>query len=121
MHEGDATAMRPGAGRVVDQAVTRRAAAVEGGVEIRYFVADVMNAGATLRQELRDRAVGRGRLEEFHLGAAKWQGDNRGTVRRFGGAGLESENISVEGKGVSQVLDGDADVGDAWLKGHAES
>lgn len=121
MQERDATSMGPDSGRLVDQAVPGGAAPEQGGIEVGHFVADVMDARSALRQEFGDRAVGCRGLEEFYFGSAKGQGNNRGTVRRFGGAGLESENVAVEGKGVSQVVDGDADVGDAWLVGHAES
>ncbi len=89
MQEGDAMASSTGAGQVVDQLVAMTAAGGEGSIEIGNPVAEMVNPGSPLGQELRDRGVVIERFEEFDLGALELQVDNARPVGLFGSAGWE--------------------------------
>src|SRR5436309_13918509 len=97
MQERDAPAAGPAPRRLIDQLVAGSAAAFESGIEIGDAVADVMDARAAFRKELCDGAGRIGGLEELDVHLLDPQGDNLGTVRRFGLPGSKTEDVGVEG------------------------
>ena len=114
MQEGDAAATRATARRVVYQAVPGGATALERAVEIGDAVAEVMDSGAPPRQKLGDRALRIAGLEQLDGHVAECQADDRGAVGDLGMAGGQAQHIAVEGQGISDAGNGDADVGEAW-------
>src|SRR5882672_10675797 len=112
MQERDAPAAGPAPRRLIDQLVARSAAALEGGVEIGHAVADVMDAGAAFRKELRHGTGRIGRLEQLDVHVAEAQADNLGTVRSFGRSGSKIEDVAVEGQRLADAGHCDADMRD---------
>src|SRR5213596_255686 len=105
---------RPWAPRhLVDETIPRRPAALERLVQVRHAVADMMDAGPTLGEELRHRAVRIAGLEELDLHVAQRQADDGRTVGRLGAPRLEAEHVAIEAEGGVDGRNGDADVGDA--------
>ena len=98
MQEGDALAFRAEAGRLVDEADAGTAAALEGGIDVVHREADVVDAGAALLDELRDRRVGSLGFEQLDERIAGGESRDAGTVgiveRHLGHA----EYVAVEGQ-----------------------
>ena len=113
MQEGDALAFGAQARSFVDQRDIRRSAARERRVEVVDGEADVMDAGSSLLEELRDRRSRVLRFEQFYECVAGREAGNAGAVavveRRVG----QAEHVAVEGDQCIDALHGDADVGDA--------
>ncbi len=112
MKKSDSPPAGPAPGRLIDQPIARRATARECGIEISDAVADVMNARATFREELRHGAGRFGRLEQLDIDIAKVEADDSGAVRVLRGSGSQAEDIAVERQGITNAGYGDTNVGD---------
>src|SRR5216117_4321520 len=112
MHERDTPAAGAAPRHLVDETIPRRPAALERLVQVRHAVADMMDAGLTLGEELRHRAVRIAGLEELDLHVAQRQADDGRTVGRLGAPRLEAEHVAIEAEGGVDGRNGDADVGD---------
>jgi len=113
MHERDASAAGPAPRHVVDETIPSRPAALEGAVQIRHAVADMMDAGPALGEKLRHRAVRIAGLEELDLDVAQRQTDDGCTVGRLGVPRLEAKDVAIKAEGGVDGRYGDTDVGDA--------
>ncbi len=118
MDESNSPPVGPGSRGFIYQPIAIAAAALEGGVEIRNLVADVMYPWPAPCKEPGDGAVGGGWFEQFDLRAAKGERHNDSAVRRLGRLWLETQDVPIEGKGICHARNGDANVGDVWLIGH---
>src|SRR5207253_7603609 len=67
MQESHAASMRAGHRRLVDQSKSLLLQSLEMGLEICHTKADVMDALAAFRDELRDRRFRRKRLEQLEI------------------------------------------------------
>src|ERR1051325_11482388 len=103
MHEGDAASVGPRTGYLIDEAVARFAAALEGALEIGNVEADVVDAGPVLREVLADGALGVGGGEELDFGAAEREADDRGAVGGLRRMGRHAEDVAVEAHRLIQV------------------
>ena len=112
MHEGNALPLRPNAGRLVDQADSGGAAAIQGAVQICRRKADVMYAGAASVDEFSDRRVRGCRLEQLDQSVAGAQAGNGGAVGVVERHNWQAEHIAVEWQGAGQVADGYPDMGE---------
>ncbi len=112
MEERDAAPTHSRSGLLIHQLVTSAAAGVEGFVEIRDPVADVMDAGTTLGQESGDGTIGGAGLQELDLGVAEVQRNDHRPIGHFGAAGGQAKDFGIKGKGCGDVLHRDADMGD---------
>src|SRR6266404_3778138 len=111
MQKSDAPSAGPAPGRLVDQVVSRRAAALERGLQVRDAVADVMNARPAFCKEFRHGTRGIARLEQLDVDAAEVEADDRGAISGFGPSRRESQDVAIKGERIGDARDGDADVG----------
>ena len=86
--------------------------------DLETFITDHRSHGE-LSAMVGDRAVGRRRLEQFHLGAAEGQGHDGGTVGGVGRVRLDAEDVTIECQRLRDVRHGDADMSDAGLIGQS--
>lgn len=111
MHERDAatagTAPRGG----VDELITGGATAFQRAVEVGDAVADVMDPGAAPGEEFGNRRIGVARLEQLDVDVAETQRNDGRAIRLFGRLGSDAEDVLIEGQGVGDAGDRDADVG----------
>src|SRR2546425_8960772 len=70
----------------------------------------MMDAGPTLGEELRHRAVRIAGLQELDLHVAQRQADDGRTVGRLGAPRLEAEHVAIEAEGGVDGRNGNADV-----------
>jgi len=119
VHEGDAASVGSRPGYFVHEPVAGLPAAGQGGVEVGDLVADVMDARPAPGDEFRDGAVGRARLEQFHVGAPEGQRHDGGAVGSVGCGRLDTEDVTIECQRLRDVRHGDADMSDAGLIGQS--
>jgi len=118
MHEGNPAPSRPQAWDFVYQTVSRRAAGLECRIQIRHTITDVVNAGASLGQELPDGTVRTERRQQLHFGVAKWKGQDGCAIPLLRGMWLEAQNVPVESQGRLQIGHGNANMGDVGAISH---
>jgi len=118
MHEGNPAACRPHARHLVYQAIPCGPAGLECRVQIGHPIADVVNAGAALGQELPYRTIWASRHEQLHLGFAKGKGQNSRPIDFFRRMGDQSQDVPVEGERRFQIGDGYPDMGDVGAISH---
>ena len=87
--------------------------AVEGGVEIGDAVADVVDAGTTALEKLRDRTVRGERSEQLDLRLPERQRHDGRAVGLLGGMRGEAEHIPIERERRVDVGHGDSDMRNA--------
>src|SRR5258708_899252 len=116
MHEGAPPAWGPAPGLLVDQPVARRAAALQGAIEIGHAVANMMDAGAAAGEEFRHGAPGLARLEQLDVHVAEGQADDGRPVGGFRRAGSELQHVAVEGERFGDARHGDSDVRDTGAR-----
>lgn len=112
MQKRDATFAGPAPGRFIDQAVPKSLTALQRGIEIGDAVANVVDARPASGQKLGDGTRGIARLEELDVDGTEPQADDPGAIGGFRMPRREAEDVPVEGQGVGDARDGDADVSD---------
>ena len=117
MNEGHPAAIRAGTGCLIDEPVARRAAALEGGVNIGDAETQVVDAGPAGGKELANRAVGVRGGEQFDVAPAHCQADNRGTIGVLGSMGSHPEDVAIEPHGLIEIAHRNADMRQARLVG----
>jgi hypothetical protein len=118
MHKGDPAASRPATWNLVYQTVSRCPASLECRVEIGNPVADVVNPGASLRQELSNGSVGVERREQLHFRVSHRQREDGGAIDCFRRMRHQAKDVRVKGDCRFQVGDGNSDMRDAGEIGH---
>jgi hypothetical protein len=103
---------------LVHKTVSRVPAGLNGRVQIGDAIADVVNAGATLRQKFAHRTVRLDRSQQLDLRLAEWECQNGGTVGYFRWMRLNPEHIPVKGECRFQVFNGYTDVSNAGTVDH---
>ena len=117
VEERDALALRTGAGRLVDEPDAGGAAARQGGVQILDGEADVMDAGAALREEPGDGRVRGLGLEQLDERVAGLESGNAGTIRIIEPHLGHAEDIPVERQERVEGMHRDSNVRDAGASG----
>ena len=113
MNKGDPLSLRADPRNVVNEPGPGRAAPLERCVEIVHSKADVMNRGASLRDEPSNRRVGLLRLEQLDYRPASVESDDPRAVG-IGQIHLpQSEYLPVEGKNLGDRAYGNPDMGDS--------
>jgi hypothetical protein len=110
MNERDARSVRPGARHVVDHPDAPAFEVGDCGINVRHAEAEVMQAGAPLRQKLRDRRLGRHRLDELDRRAAGLDEAHAMVDDALGIVGPKTEQALEERDKLAGVLNGDTDV-----------
>ena len=113
MQKGDALAFGSNAGDLVDEAKARRAAPIEGGIEVIDREADVMNARASALDELADRRVGPLGLEKLDEGLPGLEAGDPGSVGIREVRVRQAKDVSAEGKEIADGPHRDSHVGDS--------
>jgi hypothetical protein len=116
--KGDPPATGAEPRRFVDQPIPGGATSGESGIEIGDSVADVMDSWSPPGQKTGDWAFGGSRRQQFHFGLAEREADDGGAVSGFGWVRLEGQHVTIEGDRRVEVLDSDADMGNAGTIGH---
>jgi hypothetical protein len=117
VQEGDTFPPGTESGRLVDEPETGVAAAVEGGVKVVDFEADVVNARSALGYELRDGRIRRRGLEQLDKGVAGGEASNAGAIGIIQRHGGHAEDVTVKGQELVEAVHGDADMRDARTTG----
>ena len=97
MQEGDALAFGADAGFRIDEDDASGPAAGEGGIEVADGEAEVMDARATLVDELRDGRTGNRGLEQFDQRVAGAVSGDSGPIGIGEHGVFESEDVAKEG------------------------
>lgn len=113
MKEGDPFSFRSEARYLVDEADSSSATALERPLEIVDVEADVMNARATLGDELADGRLGSFTLEKFNERFAGDESRNAGTVRIIERSLGHAEDVAVEWQDLLERTNRHTDVGDS--------
>ena len=127
VNEGDQRAFGAGPRLLVDQPRASRLQLRERGADVVDAQRDVVQARAALVGVLRDRRIGRGRLEQLQLRFADRQKVGADALRGdlFGRFDLEPKRVAVERERRRQVAHRDADVIEdglhEWGRGLGES
>ena len=111
MQERDAASTSSGSRRFVDQPVPKFAAPREGSVEVGDTIADVVDAGPTLRQKFADRRVGNQRFKQLDVRVAEFKMYDSGAVYFFRSTHADVEHVAVKRHRVLDVRDCNSDVG----------
>jgi thioredoxin 1 len=69
-----------------------------------------MYAWSPFRQEAAHGALSLQRLQQLHLGVAKWEDQNPGTVHVLRRMRLDPEDVAVKGQRVLQIVDSNTDM-----------
>jgi hypothetical protein len=118
VHEHYSPPRCPLAWDLVYETISGIPAGSNGGVQIRDAIADMMDAGATLRQKSAHRTIRLNRSQQLDLGFAKWECQNGGTVGYFRWMGLDPEHIPVKGECRFQVFNGYTDMSNTGTVDH---
>ena len=113
MHEGDALAFGADARSFVDEDDPGSAASGECDIEIVNGETDMMDSRAPLFEELFDRRIALGGLEQFDQGLAGGEPGDAGTVGVVERRVAQAEDVAKEGQECVEVPHGDANVRDA--------
>ncbi len=107
----------PGPGHGVDQADAAAGEIRERRIDVFHAQGDVMHAGPALLDELRNRRVGRRRLQQFQRRGPQVQevGAHALAGHLFRGVHVQAEHIAEEGERLLHVLHRDAEVIDPDL------
>ena len=116
MKKGNPTTPRTAAGCLVDEAVTRGAALLQGGLEIGNLIADMVNARTVAFQVPGDRRPGLPGGQQLDVGIPEAQGNDPGAIDLFGRAGLHAEHGAIECERFVEVGDGDTDMGQTRIR-----
>ena len=114
MDERDERAFGAGTRLLVDQLDAARLELRQRGANVVDAQRDVMEARAALLDELRDRRLGRGRLEQLR-GSDCWPTGTKCArtccdAHLLGRLDLEPERVAIERERGGEILHGDADV-----------
>ncbi len=95
---------------LVHQLVAMTTAGLEGALQIRHPVADVVNTGPPFGEKLGDGAVRIARGEQLDVYVGEGDGNYLGAVGCFGFGRRKAEDVTVEGGRFFEIGDGDANV-----------
>lgn len=100
---------------LVDEVISRRPAGLQSLIQVRYAVADVVNARAALGKELSNRTVPIGGGEQLDLGFSQGECHDLGTIHLFRWIRLEAKDIAIKGKRRIEIGNGNADMSNAGV------
>jgi thioredoxin len=100
---------------LVDEVISRRPAGLQSLVQVRYAVADVVNARAPLGQELPDRAVSIAGGEQLDLALSEGECHDARAVHLLRRLWFETEDIAIKGYRRVEISDGNADMSNAGV------
>src|SRR5437867_2218289 len=110
MQKGDAAAPGPETRGVIDEAVAGGTTPCQRRVEIRDAIADVVDPRPAPGEKRGDGTRGVDGLEQLDGHVAERQADDARAVRGLGAARGEPEDVAIEGQGLGEARDGNADV-----------
>jgi hypothetical protein len=113
MHESNSPSASASPWNLVDQTISRRAARLDGRVQVGDAVTDVMDTGAPLGQEPSNRGVSREWSQQLHLRLAERKRHNGGSVGNLGRVRFQSQDLAVEAECRWEISNGNSHVGNA--------